>query len=346
MIYEYPDYYQTFRCIGGRCPDTCCAGWEVDIDEETFYYYRTVSGPFGERLNHHMKEEGEDKYFPMTEENRCPFLNDRNLCDIILNLGEESLCQVCTEYPRYFMDVGNYEQIDLSLSCMELGRIFFETEGPIRYIRTEDDAVRETLTAEQDRRLRQILMYRDEMIRRIQGEDPEDYEPSGEEEQKAIGDYTDSMQETVLFQRLCQADTGFFEIAQESDRSLLQVMGELEILDEKWTVLIGEISSQLPEILRQMPACDSSCQGQMEHWLEKLAVYFTFRYVIDCWFQTTEEEVLRLIYRSLRMIHLMSVHRWMHQDRQFQVSDMVDLAHLYSKQVEHSDENVERVKRL
>ena len=39
MIIEYPDYYEKFKCVGGDCKDTCCAGWEIDIDEETFYYY-------------------------------------------------------------------------------------------------------------------------------------------------------------------------------------------------------------------------------------------------------------------------------------------------------------------
>ena len=50
MTIEYPDYYEKFRCIGGACPDTCCAGWEVDIDEETAEYYLQQEGEFGERL--------------------------------------------------------------------------------------------------------------------------------------------------------------------------------------------------------------------------------------------------------------------------------------------------------
>ena len=46
MTIEYPDYYEKFRCIGGACPDTCCAGWEVDIDEETAEYYLQQEGEF------------------------------------------------------------------------------------------------------------------------------------------------------------------------------------------------------------------------------------------------------------------------------------------------------------
>ena len=50
MEYVYPDYYRQFTCIGGECPDTCCAGWEIDIDEDSYAYYNSVEGPFSKRL--------------------------------------------------------------------------------------------------------------------------------------------------------------------------------------------------------------------------------------------------------------------------------------------------------
>lgn len=30
-----PDFYDGFACIASRCRDTCCAGWEIEVDEET-----------------------------------------------------------------------------------------------------------------------------------------------------------------------------------------------------------------------------------------------------------------------------------------------------------------------
>ena len=29
------DIYRDFECIAGACPNTCCAGWRIDIDAET-----------------------------------------------------------------------------------------------------------------------------------------------------------------------------------------------------------------------------------------------------------------------------------------------------------------------
>ncbi|MFR2510863.1 MAG: hypothetical protein ACLS9K_00885 [Lachnospira eligens] len=41
-----PHYYKDFRCIAGACIDTCCAGWDVDVDKDSYKYYKTVKGAF------------------------------------------------------------------------------------------------------------------------------------------------------------------------------------------------------------------------------------------------------------------------------------------------------------
>ena len=50
MILRYPAYYEKFHCIAGECEDTCCAGWEIDIDDESYRFYQSVPGDFGRRL--------------------------------------------------------------------------------------------------------------------------------------------------------------------------------------------------------------------------------------------------------------------------------------------------------
>lgn len=45
MILRVPEYYDEFSCIASRCKDSCCAGWEIDIDEESYEYYRNVERP-------------------------------------------------------------------------------------------------------------------------------------------------------------------------------------------------------------------------------------------------------------------------------------------------------------
>lgn len=50
--YEYPDYYESFHCIGGICKDSCCAGWEVDVDDDSAELYSNVPAalPMGARF--------------------------------------------------------------------------------------------------------------------------------------------------------------------------------------------------------------------------------------------------------------------------------------------------------
>ena len=91
MILRMPHYYKAFRCIADKCRDNCCIGWEIDIDEKTACTYEGAGGEFGERLRKNIAV-GETVSFILGENERCPFLNSRKLCDIILNMGEESLC--------------------------------------------------------------------------------------------------------------------------------------------------------------------------------------------------------------------------------------------------------------
>lgn len=31
-----PAYLDEFKCICGNCEDTCCGGWQIDIDKKMF----------------------------------------------------------------------------------------------------------------------------------------------------------------------------------------------------------------------------------------------------------------------------------------------------------------------
>ena len=56
MILRVPEYYTDFSCIADRCKDSCCAGWEIDIDEGSYDYYQSCEGEFGEFLKANMYE--------------------------------------------------------------------------------------------------------------------------------------------------------------------------------------------------------------------------------------------------------------------------------------------------
>ena len=79
----YPDYYSLFRCIAGRCRHNCCIGWEIDVDGDSLAAYDQIGGEMGERLHKCIDRSGEMPHFILGEQERCPFLNGKNLCDLI-----------------------------------------------------------------------------------------------------------------------------------------------------------------------------------------------------------------------------------------------------------------------
>ena len=84
-----PDYYKEFSCIAGACPDTCCAGWQIVIDDKSLKKYKRVKGTFRNRL--HNDIDWKEKVFRQYEK-RCAFLNEDSLCDIYSEVGKRMLC--------------------------------------------------------------------------------------------------------------------------------------------------------------------------------------------------------------------------------------------------------------
>ena len=125
-IKRVPTYFNEFACIGGACEDNCCIGWEVDIDDESLEVYKSVGGEFGDKLRRCMNDENS---FTL-KNNRCPFLNDKNLCDIFINIGEDKLCTVCTEYPRFTETYGSLTEKGLGMSCESAAEFIFKSDKP------------------------------------------------------------------------------------------------------------------------------------------------------------------------------------------------------------------------
>lgn len=157
MKYIVPDYYNRFRCIADKCRHNCCIGWEIDIDQNTCDYYKTVDGDFGKIL--HDGIDHESCVFRLDSQEKCVFLNQKCLCDIILNLGEDALCQICSDHPRFRNFFADREETGLGLCCEDVCRIILSAERT-EFIITEDDAPEIPLTQEE----KEILNSKDKII--------------------------------------------------------------------------------------------------------------------------------------------------------------------------------------
>lgn len=139
-----PKYMMDFKCISSSCKDTCCAGWDINIDEHTYDHYvnstenfkKLLEGKFVENKNEHGSfNKG---FMILKSESRCPFLNEDMLCDIHGNFGETHLCITCKSYPRVFNIVDNTYEKSLLPSCEEACRKAFLNKEKMEFIEVEE----------------------------------------------------------------------------------------------------------------------------------------------------------------------------------------------------------------
>lgn len=117
-----PEYYNHFRCIASRCPDSCCKEWDVDVDPETAARYRALPGALGDRLRQVLQDTPDGTVMTI-ESGRCPMWRQDGLCRIQAELGHDALCTVCRQFPRLHHDYGDFIELGLELSCPEAARL-------------------------------------------------------------------------------------------------------------------------------------------------------------------------------------------------------------------------------
>ena len=128
-----PDYYDDFKCIAGECKHNCCIGWEIDIDDATLEKYKCHKGELQKKLQSSIALKP-TAHFILDENERCPFLNNDNLCELITKCGEDMLCQICSDHPRFYNDVYGITEKGMGLSCEAAAKLILEKDSPFRLI--------------------------------------------------------------------------------------------------------------------------------------------------------------------------------------------------------------------
>lgn len=145
-------YLKAFSCIAGACEDTCCVGWDVEIDRKTYSKYQKLKDPILSPLIKQSVFEYPHSFDPQVDyarvklkkNKRCPFLDAQKLCVIQRSQGEGSLSNVCATYPRMTNLIDGILETTLTLSCPVAARLvlksdphelsFVDSKIPERYI--------------------------------------------------------------------------------------------------------------------------------------------------------------------------------------------------------------------
>lgn len=303
-----PDYYTKFKCTADKCVHNCCTmSWIINIDADTLEYYHTITGPLGERLKASVDESGEVARFILEEGKGCPFLNQNGFCDLITELGEDSLCQICRDHPRFRNFFGDRTEIGVGLCCEAAGELILKRQEKPTLVVLEDDGEDD----EPDAADISLYEWRDELTEIAQNRNL-----TMEERAAAI---------------LKEAE---MSIPEKSLAEWADIYLGLERVEESWADRLQNLKeTDITDALKLD-------EKEWEIAFEQLLVYFLYRqlpFALDDGEYEGRAVFCVLSYRIIR--DLCRVHAVIHGG--VSLDDLIDIARQYSAEIEYSDENVE-----
>ena len=130
-----PESFEKFKCIGSSCPQSCCVGWNIRIDENTYDKYKnsedkkikSITNKYVKRL-----ENTNDFFAEISlKDNSCPFLGADKLCGVQKKYGHNYLSSTCSSYPRKSINFGSKKLKTLDLGCPEAARLVLFDKNPL-----------------------------------------------------------------------------------------------------------------------------------------------------------------------------------------------------------------------
>lgn len=323
MIYIKPSFYDDFKCIASKCTDNCCIGWEIDIDEVSFDKYNKLQGALGDEIRSKItvSEDG-SKCFELSENDRCPFLNDSNLCRIIINCGEDAICDICKNHPRFYEWFPGVTECGLGLSCEEVCRALLQDEKPFSLIE-ENDGEEIVLDNEDDVIESDTYIFLSAFRERLLD--------------ILFSNETDFEEKLVRILSL----TGNFcneQIKIRNFNNLVEAYKETEPIDEQWSVFIDGLDDNLQDILKIEDDFKKSTNGDMLY--SKILAYIIYRHFIKAVFDESVKERVCFSVEGVRFIYLCDMKTFFEKG-DLTLNDRIENLKNWSKQIEYSEENTD-----
>lgn len=324
MLLRMPEYCRDFKCLAGACSDSCCIGWEIDIDEKTAEYYMSVTGEFGEKLRSNIQKD--DVYSFILKNERCPFLNEENLCEIILRMGEDKLCHICDNHPRYYEWFKGVKEGGTGLCCEESARLILENGSADGYYEVE---VSDEESEEYDEGLYNFLFGARERILALLREE----NVSLLRVVSSILDYADSIQDIIdneCYSEASEIIVKTVNVTGSPDiEAMLDIFYKLEPIDESWKPFIEMIKARANGLVLNLE--------RYEKYLRNIGIYFIWRYFMKGVF---DGEIISKVRLSVISMALLSV---IFCAEKAEFEECIILAKNYSKEAEYSEENLETI---
>jgi len=374
MRYYYPDYFNRFTCVGGmECPDSCCHIWQITVDKKTLKKYRKVQGALGRRMREKIDQKT-GNIEPRGDENRCEFLNDDNLCDIVLELGEDYLCHTCHTHPRHEEVYYNVRERSLAITCPIACKELLMREEPV-VIESEEDNKKDRFDRYFDAPLfRQLLYVRDGMLALAQRRDiyifkrmslllgmahdierrirkrqarsrvfPLHHEFTSVEKdeiKRIVYTYSDVSAYSHMARHIIPEDIS----VKKAVTDMFFALCTMEPLKDTWIPYIQSIIN----IRMQMEEEEYiNCQKEFKEeitdiQLEQLLFYFVYLYCCSATYDRMLLAKIKMAVANTIIIRELWFMKWLEDDRVLTEDAQAEMAHWFVREVENSDENLEQ----
>ena len=368
MIYRIPEYYKKFECVAGECEATCCAGWKIIADKDALKQYAAYRGSFSKVLKEGINWiEGS---FKQDEEKRCVFLNEEHLCDLYSHLGEDRLCRTCRLYPRHVEEFEGVREISLSASCPEAVWVMLHQTEPVRFLEKETE--KEETWEDFDLLLYSVLLdTREAILKALQDRtlsiearcglvygiahdvqrcvNKKKLFTCGEVLEKYRKNSAKAFVERKILENKADPEK-YFVFAKEMFHNLHR----LELLKEDWKYHLLEVEEKLfrrsseeyDQISEEFHTWIQNEEFPWELQKEQLLVYFIFTYFCGAVYDGQVLQKAQLAIISVDLLEEMIKVRWLKNNKILYVEDVVEMVYRYSREVEHSDENIKKIQAM
>lgn len=342
MKFRAPMYYKDFHCIADKCKDSCCsAGWEIDIDAETEEFYKNVTGAFGDKLRSNITKTS-PCHFVLDNHNNCPFLNDKKLCDIYINLGEEHLCQICKDHPRFYEWFDGIKEAGIGLCCEEAARIILsQNENFSVYEEEVNDECDESISYDyidsddyNSELYNYLISARAKIINYLDNSDI-----SITCKLRNILWYGYTLQQDIDSELL--DDEEIFDVSSDCDTNIgdiIEYISTLEPNDENWPNYLKKCTN-LSGVFNQKLAEFENANPEVENYLRNISIYFIWRYFMKGVFDGDVLSKIKLMYVSCFVLRYLFFCKWV-ENGNLGLDDCIDIVKRYSEEVEYCEDNL------
>ena len=333
MKLSVPEYYKEFKCIADKCKDTCCKGWEIDIDKKTHEFYKNVPGDLGKKLKNNISSEN-PTHFILNEHGKCPFLNNNNLCDIFIKLGEEHLCKICTLHPRYFEWFENQKEGGIGLCCEEAARIILSQDRNFKTYEIETEY--ESFDIYDKNLYSYLYDIRNDIINFLDDTSiPLDMRICN------ILKNVREIQERIDTKELLEPYKilTIENLALKKDfKPLLNFFLKLEFLEPSWSQNFKNSITKHTEFINKITEFEIA-NPKIDLYLKNIAIYFIWRYFLKGAFDKDIYSKVNLMAMSVIVIKYLFFCSWL-ENGHLKFEDCISIAKDYSKEIEYNSDNL------